>query len=206
MKPPLKKFALAVGIILIGTLLSSNAFAGCGDSTKSKLGASVLPQMWDGQSGSFLPISASSSDDRIVGMWHVTFTAEGNESGPPDGTPIDNSLVVWHSDHTEIMASSRPAQDGDICMGIWEKTGKSKYKLNHLAWFSNDTANAPSGIGNPTGPARLLEEVTLSADGKQYAGTFAVDAYDLAGNQIAHIVGTIAATRVTIDTKVSDLL
>jgi len=206
MKPPLKKFALAVGIILIGTLLSGNAFAGCGDSTKSKLGASMLPQMWDGQSGSFLPISASSSDDRIVGMWHVTFTAEGNESGPPDGTPIDNSLVVWHSDHTEIMASSRPAQDGDICMGIWEKTGKSKYKLNHLAWFSNDTANAPSGIGNPTGPARLLEEVTLSADGKQYAGTFAVDAYDLAGNQIAHIVGTVAATRVTIDTKVSDLL
>ena len=206
MKPPLKKFALAVGIILIGTLLSGNAFAGCGDSTKSKLGASMLPQMWDGQSGSFLPISASSSDDRIVGMWHVTFTAEGNESGPPDGTPIDNSLVVWHSDHTEIMASSRPAQDGDICMGIWEKTGKSKYKLNHLAWFSNDTANAPSGIGNPTGPARLLEEVTLSADGKQYAGTFAGDAYDLAGNQIAHIVGTIEATRVTIDTKVSDLL
>jgi len=206
MKPPLKKFALAVGIILIGTLLSGNAFAGCGDSTKSKLGASMLPQMWDGQSGSFLPISASSSDDRIVGMWHVTFTAEGNESGPPDGTPIDNSLVVWHSDHTEIMASSRPAQDGDICMGIWEKTGKSKYKLNHFAWFANDTANAPSGIGNPTGPVRLLEEVTLSPDGRHYAGTFTVDAYDVAGNPVAHIVGTIAATRVTIDTKVSDLL
>ena len=206
MKPPLKKFALAVGISLIGTLLSGNAFAGCGDSTKSKLGASMLPQMWDGQSGSFLPISASSSDDRIVGMWHVTFTAEGNESGPPDGTPIDNSLVVWHSDHTEIMASSRPAQDGDICMGIWEKTGKSKYKLNHFAWFANDTANAPSGIGNPTGPVRLLEEVTLSPDGQHYAGTFTVDAYDVAGNQIAHIVGTVAATRVTIDTKVSDLL
>ena len=206
MKPPLKKFALAVGISLIGTLLSGNAFAGCGDSTKSKLGASMLPQMWDGQSGSFLPISASSSDDRIVGMWHVTFTAEGNESGPPDGTPIDNSLVVWHSDRTEIMASSRPAQDGDICMGIWEKTGKSKYKLNHFAWFANDTANAPSGIGNPTGPVRLLEEVTLSPDGQHYAGTFTVDAYDVAGNQIAHVVGTIAATRVTIDTKVSDLL
>src|SRR5436305_12879829 len=98
MKPPLNKFALAVGIIFIGTLLSGNAFAGCGDSIKSKLGASVLPQMWDGQSGSFLPISASSSDDRIVGMWHVTFTAEGNESGSPDGTHIANSLVVLHCD------------------------------------------------------------------------------------------------------------
>jgi hypothetical protein len=206
MKSALNKLTLALGIILMGTLLSGEAFAACGDSIKSQPGASLLPQLWEGQSGSFLPISASSSDDRIVGMWHVTFTAEGNELGPPDGTPIDNSLVVWHSDHTEIMASSRPAQDGDICMGIWEKTGKSKYKLNHFAWFANDTANAPTGVGNPTGPVRLLEEVTLSPDGRHYTGTFTVDAYDVAGNQVAHVVGTIAATRVTIDTKVSDLL
>jgi hypothetical protein len=206
MKSVLNKLTLAMGIVLMGTLLSGEAFAACGDSTKSKPGASLLPQLWEGQSGSFLPISASSSDDRIVGMWHVTFTAEGNELGPPDGTPIDNSLVVWHSDHTEIMASSRPAQDGDICMGIWEKTGKSKYKLNHFAWFANDAANAPTGVGNPTGPVRLLEEVTLSPDGKLYTGTFTIDAYDVAGNQIAHVVGTIAATRITIDTKVSDLM
>src|SRR5437764_15330808 len=206
MKAPLQEVALAGRMSLIETLLSGNAFAGCGDSTKSKLGASMLPQRWDRQSGSFVPIAASSSDDRIVGMGHVTFTAEGNEAGPPDGTHIDNYLVVWHSDRTEIMASSRPAQDGDICMGIWEKTGKSKYKLNHFAWFANDTANAPSGIGNPTGPVRLFEEVTLSPDGKHYTGTFTVDAYDVAGNEVAHVVGTIAATRVTVDTKVSDLL
>ncbi len=53
-----------------------------------------------------------------------------NELGPPDGTPIDNALVVWHSAGTEIMGSARPAQDGDICLGIWEKIGKSRYKLN----------------------------------------------------------------------------
>lgn len=206
MKSTLKKFALSVAIILIGTLLGGKALAACGDIGKSKPGASLLPQSWDGQSGSLLPISASSSDDRIVGMWHVIFTAEGNESGPPDGTPTDNSLVVWHNDHTEIMASSRPAQDGDMCMGIWEKTGKSSYRLNHLAWFANDSANAPTGVGNPTGPVRVLEEITLSPDGKHYSGTFAADAYDLAGNQVAHVVGTIAATRVTVDTKVSDLL
>ena len=206
MKPLLKKVVLIAGIIFVGTLLSGTAFAGCGDSAKSKPGASLLQQRWEGQSGTFFPVSASSSDDRIVGMWHVTFTAEGNEFGPPDGTITDNALVVWHSDHTEIMASSRPAQDGDICMGIWEKTGKSKYKLNHLAWFANDAANAPTGIGNPTGPVRVLEEVTLSPDGKQYAGTFTIDAYDVSGNQLAHVVGTIAATRVTVDTKVSDLL
>ena len=70
----------------------------------------------------------------IVGMWHVLFTAEGNEVGPPNGTPIDNAIVVWHRDKTEVMNSGRPPQDGDFCMGVWEVTGKGKYKLNHFAW------------------------------------------------------------------------
>jgi len=197
MKPALSKFTPVLGIILMGALLSGSAFAGCADQGKSKHGASLLPQSWNG----------NSSDDPIVGMWHVTFTAEGNEAGPPDNTPIDNSLVVWHSDHTEIMASSRPAQDGNYCLGVWERTDRFKYKLNHLPWLGgSDTTNAPSGIGNPTGPTRLLEEVTLSPDGKHYRGRFTLDAYDTAGNLTTHIVGVVAATRVTVDTTVQDLL
>ncbi len=42
MKSALNKFTLALGIILIGTLLSGKAFAACGDSAKSKPGASLL--------------------------------------------------------------------------------------------------------------------------------------------------------------------
>jgi len=202
MKTARNKFTLALGIILTGMLLSGTAFAACGDTSKSKL----LPQSWNGQSGSFLPISASASDDPIVGMWHVTFTAEGNELGPPDGTPIDNAMVVWHSDGTEIMNSNRAAQDGNFCLGIWAKTGKSKYKLNHLPWAGNDTSNAPSGIGNPTGGAQLVEEVTLSPDGSHYSGTFTLDAYDTSGTQVAHIVGAVSGTRLNVNTKVKDLL
>jgi hypothetical protein len=144
--------------------------------------------------------------DPIVGMWHVTFTAQGNTVGPPDGTPIDNALVTWHSDGTELMNSARPPQDGDFCMGVWKKTGSNKYKLNHFAWFANDTANAPGGVGNPTGPTRILQQITLNADGNHYSGTFALDAYDTSGTQVAHIVGVIAATRITINTTVPGLL
>ena len=100
--------------------------------------------------GSLLPISDDSSNDPITGMWHVTFTAMGNEVGPPDNTPIDNALVVFHSDGTEIMNSARPAQDGNFCLGIWKKVDKSRYKVNHIPWFSNDTTNAPSGGGTTT--------------------------------------------------------
>jgi len=187
-------------------MLAATANAACGDS--NKFGAMLHRQSWqisdELHPGSLLSIS--DSRDPIVGMWHVTFTADGNELGPPDDTPIDNALVTWHSDGTELMNSARPPQDGDFCMGVWKKTGKSTYKLNHIAWLSNDTANAPTGIGNPTGPTRFFEEVTLSPDGKHYTGKFTLDAYDTSGNLAVHIVGTIAATRITLDTTVPDLL
>lgn len=196
----------ALGIVLSMTIVSPWASASCGVTGKS--GATLRRRSWQGtdalQSGSLLRISDDT--DPIVGMWHVTFTAEGNEVGPPDGAPIDNALVTWHSDGTELMNSARPAQDGDFCMGVWKKAGKNTYKLNHFAWFANDTTNAPSGIGNPIGPTRLVEQVSVSPDGKQYSGTFTLDAYDTSGNQIAHIVGVISATRITLGTTVPDLL
>jgi len=193
------------GVVLLLTMVSPWAGASCGEASKF---ANLHRQSWQGsdslQSGSLLRIADDT--DPIVGMWHVTFTAQGNEIGPPDGTPIDNALATWHSDRTELMNSARPPQDGDFCMGVWKKTGKKTYKLNHFAWFANDTANAPSGIGNPTGPTRFFQQITLSADGQHYSGTFTLDAYDTSGTQVAHLVGVIAASRITINTTVPDLL
>ena len=202
-----KRLTLVLGTIVIGAMFSATAYAACGDSVR--LSPRLHPQAWQGlgavQPGSLLLVSDDA--DPIVGMWHATFTAQGNEAGPPDGTPIDSALVTWHSDGTELMNSARPAQDGDFCMGIWKKTGKHSYKLNHFAWLgASDTANAPSGIGNPQGPTQFIEEVTLDADGQHYTGTFTINAYDTSGNLVAHLVGVINATRITITTTVPELL
>ena len=201
-----KRLTLVLATIAIASMFSATAYAACGDSTR--LAPRLHPQSWQGfetfQPSSLLRISDNA--DAIVGMWHVTFTAQGNEAGPPDGAPIDNALVTWHSDGTELMNSARPPQDGDFCMGVWKKTGRLKYKLNHIAWLANDTANAPGGIGNPAGPTQFIEEVTLDQDGQHYAGTFTLNAYDTSGNLVAHIVGVINATRITIGTSVPELL
>jgi hypothetical protein len=186
-------------------LLAVNARAACGDS--NTYGPALHRQSWQGLgSGAGSLLTVADSADPIVGMWHVTFTAQGNEVGPPDGAPIDNALVNWHSDGTELMNSARPPQDGDFCMGVWKKTGVNKYKLNHFAWLATDTANAPSGIGNPAGPTRFFEEITLAPDGNHYTGKFTLDAYDTFGNQVAHIVGVVAGRRITLNTTVPDLL
>lgn len=192
---------MAVLAIVCICVFAPEAHTACGDVGK------LHRQSWKGlQSDRALLLLVGEDHDPIVGMWHATFTAKGNEIGPPDGAPIDNALVTWHSDGTELMNSARPPQDGDFCMGVWKKIGHNHYKLNHFAWLANDTTNAPSGIGNPAGPTRFFEEITLSPDGKHYTGNFTLDAYDTAGNQVAHIVGTILATRIDLDTTVPDLL
>jgi hypothetical protein len=202
----LRKIVVAGVIILVGTMLTAKANAECGILTNPKL----KPQSWQGnelsQHGS-LRLVSDHGDDPIVGMWQVKFTAEGNTGSmaPPDGTPIDNAFVQWHSDGTELMNSGRPAQDGNFCMGVWKRTGGSRYTLNHFA-LGNDTANAPTGIGNPAGPTQIREDILLSRDGNSYTGSFTLDAYDTSGHNVAHIVGKISAIRITVSTPASKVM
>lgn len=188
--------------------MAPGALAQCGLSTKLTKPSSWRPQI----GGAHLMNTGLARDNdedspSIVGMWHVIFTANTfNGEAIPD-TMIDNAMVVWHSDGTEIMNSNRPAQDGNYCLGVWEQTGKFKYFLNHLPWQGNDTANAPNGIGNPTGGAQIIEKVTLSQDGNSYSGMFTLTAYNPDGTPAGvQFTGTLAATRVTVTTRISDLL
>lgn len=205
MKTMFTKFAAALGVVLIAILLSATAHAGCGSLQNLNPGASLHRQSWDTDAAHPSLLLVQLIADPIVGMWQVKFTAEGNgPAGPPDGVVIDSAIVVWHNDGTEIMNSGRPAQDGNFCMGVWEKLGKVKYRLNHFA-LGNDTANAPSGIGNPAGPTRIVEIVSLT-DADHYTGSFSLNAYSTSGKRTAHIIGAIAATRITQNTSVKDLL
>ena len=153
-------------------------------------------------------MSSQASDDPIVGFWKVAFTSKGNEPTIPDGAPIDSGFVQWHSDGTEIMNSGRPPQNGDFCLGVWEKTGRSRYKLNHFALGNIIDPTNPTAIGPPGGPTQITEDIILSRDGNRYVGTFTLDAYDTPANGnklLAHIVGVITATRLTVDTPVTSV-
>ena len=173
----------------------------------------VSPQSWRGaRFGSASLLFASdhhSDDDSIVGFWKVTFTAEGNGTeGPPDDTRIDSGYVQWHSDGTEIMNSGRPPQNGNICLGVWERTGRSRYELNHFANGNVIDPTNPTAIGPPGGPTQIVEDIILSRDGNDYTGMFTLDAYDTPANGnklLAHIIGVITATRITVHTPVTSV-
>jgi len=94
MKTTFKKFAAALGVVLIGTILIAKANAECGYYPPSHKGGTVVsPQSWNGaefSSGSLVLVSEESNNS-IVGMWKFTFTAQGNTGpgAPPDGVPLD---------------------------------------------------------------------------------------------------------------------
>jgi hypothetical protein len=172
-----------------------SALGQCGMATKP-----MKPAVWHPQYGGahLMMVRAARGDDdekepSIVGMWHVIFTAT---TGPVTGV-IDNSVVVWHSDGTEIMNSSRPAQDGNFCLGVWTQTGELKYYLNHIPWQGN-APSADFAIGPFQGGAQ-------SPDGNSYSGSFTLDAYDVDGNPSGSFSGTLKAKRITTNTSFNDV-
>jgi len=202
------KLLTVAGALVLAMMIVPSALAQCRLSTKLVKPASWNPQLRDAHVMRAALGRFDDDDDSpsIVGMWHVIFTAKTFNGSAIPNTMIDNALVQWHSDKTEIMNSARPAQDGDFCLGVWSRTGRFTYYLNHFPWLGgSDTTNAPSGIGNPTGPTHLVESVTLSEDGNHYSGTFKLDAYDTSNNLTVSFTGVLSATRVTTSTPESEL-
>jgi hypothetical protein len=195
-------FTGTLAIVLLGVVCVAPATAQCGSFNLHNAGA-IEPQAFAGgtqlqRASLSLAAVPQGSDDRIVGFWKVKFLSEGNP-GIPDDTVIDNGFVQWHGDGTEIMNSSRPPATGNFCLGVWQKSGPSRYDLNHFG-LSSDPG------GNLIGPAQIRERVTLDRTGDRYEGTFTIDQYDLSGNPLAHVSGRITATRITVDTAVGDVL
>lgn len=205
MRTRYRRLVPALGVLVVAWAMMPSALAQCG--LPGKL---AKPADWHPQMGTAHVLRTNHDEEdgpSIVGMWHVTFTAKTSNGKDIPDTVIDNALAVWHADKTEIMNSVRPPQDGNFCLGVWEQTGRSKYFLNHFPWFSNQFPNdTNNGIGDPQGPTRITETITLASDCNHFSGTFTLDAYNTTGGIAQSFTGVVTATRVTTTTTVPDLL
>ena len=192
---------LAVVSLAMG--LVTAASAGCPNLPGFKAGA-VQPISWrgTGEFGPGSPLLVADRDDSvdgIVGFWRVTYVSKGN-SGIPDGTVLVEGFQQWHSDGTEIHYDTQAAPArGDVCLGIWKKTGRSHYTLNHFFQNWDPTDNSLHDRG------QIREEIDLDRSGDEHFGTVTVDSYDLEGNLLVHLQGTVHATRITVKTDLKDL-
>jgi hypothetical protein len=127
--------------------------------------------------------------DAIVGMWHFQFWLPDTS-----GAEIDGGYQQWHTDGTEMALSGlRAPLTGDVCMGVWERTGERTYKMNHYG-----IAYSADGV-TLVATDNIREDITVSADGKTYSGTFSVTEYTEDLQVKFHIAGVVLATRVDVD-------
>jgi hypothetical protein len=198
MKRIYRSLSALVGVAVVAFLLIPNANAICGVNRPAPTHAS-----WDPHVGQAHLVQAAFEDERgdgrepIVGFWHVKFVTKGDNQKPsmPNNTEIDAGYSIWHSDNTEIMNSGgRSPITGDFCLGVWKKVGECEYKLNHFAAGWDPTGSSL------VGPANIKEDVIVSHDGNEFTGTFSIDQYTEAGNNVAHFQGQITGTRITVTT------
>lgn len=197
-------FTLGAGIF--SAILVSNAFAGCGDLSSLQgpfkladpaVAAQALAPRVEGITPDQRGGGSSAS---IVGMWQFQFISEGNTShnpSIPDGAVLDFGYQHWHSDGTEFIESGghSPAS-ANFCLGVWGQTGYLTYEINHFPISYDATSGMIANYIN------IKEQDTLSPSGDSYTGTFTLDVYDIKGNHVDHLAGTVVATRVTVDSTI----
>jgi hypothetical protein len=186
MKSRYGKLAATFGALLLALVCVPSSWAGCAPSLAGPTHTSWMVQPGSPTLLQAALVKANYSEPSIVGFWHFIQMSGIN--------PFDAGYEEWHSDGTEIYNSGGRAPDtGSFCLGVWQQVGVRHYKLNHRAigWMPGGSTAAYV--------AAITEDVTLSATGNSFSGTYKVIAYDLTGHLLQVISsGKVTATRITV--------
>jgi hypothetical protein len=180
------RLALSVSIVALVTLSAREASASCftEGNRLTAARAQVSPQAGAGGSD-----QREHSNASIIGLWKADFLIG---TGPD---LFDQAFQQFHSDGTELMLSrGLPPSLGNVCVGIWKKTGPRSYRLKHTAW--NWTAD-----GTFAGTFIMEATLRLSRSGDDFTGTWRADSFDTSGTLIPdqHFEGTARASRIGMD-------
>lgn len=184
---------MAVVVLASMTAFVTEASAACRMMTPSRLSAPgslngllaapVLPMAQLGGSA-VGPLGERS----IVGLWRSFYRAD-------DGSKFDESLQQFHDDGLELMISNALSPDlGNVCIGVWAKTGPHQIKLRHVTWnFNLGGSGVWEGLFQMIANFRLDERDTLS-------GRWVADSFDTAGKPVpdSHFEGTVQSKRITV--------
>jgi hypothetical protein len=183
-------FSLAVGLC---AALASRAEAQCGLSLQqgSRAALAAAAPLASGANGVQKAEVKDAgaevkdvSDASIVGLWDVKFIS--------DNQVVDEGFDQYHSDGLEILNDTPPPATGNVCLGVYEKTGPRTIRLRHPSWIYDQTNTTVIGR------ATILENVKLDKGGRTFTGTFTVQLRDLFGNPLGpDLTGELKGERIT---------
>ena len=134
----------------------------------------------------------------LVGMWHTKLLL-GGSSGPV----YDEAFEHFHGDGTHMLVSNGlPPALGNVCIGVYKRTGPRTYKLRHMTWNWSPEMNEAWGVqGTPAGRFELNMTLRLDESGNSYRGVWTVKNFDTDGNHIPGLdaEGVVRGTRLAGD-------
>lgn len=183
----IKLIAMSALVIAFGAAFASRAEAQCGLSLKLNHAATAASKPIFARPILGVPdprLGVDDAEETIVGLWDIKFIAENQV--------VDEGFDQYHSDGTEILNDTAPPPTGNVCLGVYEKTGARSLKLRHPSWIFDPTNTIV------VGRATILENVTLDKGGRTFTGTFRVQLTDLDGNSLGpDLTGDLKGERIT---------
>lgn len=119
----------------------------------------------------------------IIGMWHAIMRI-----GDANGPVYDEVFQQFHSDGTEMIVSNGlPPALGNVCIGVWKRTGPGTYKLRHMTWnWLPDTGDF--GVpGTFAGHFELQVKLRVNGDSNGFRGNWKATNFDAAGNHLPEL-------------------
>jgi hypothetical protein len=184
-----KIVTLVIAVTSVLAVATPRAHAACitPDKGTKTAAARVIPPNFAGEAQA-AAVGANSADPYIVGFWNTTFFV-----GDTDAV-WDQAFEQWHSDGTELAVDNAvPPSLGNVCVGVWKQVGRT-IKLLHYTWNWNPD-------GTKAGTFRLEMTVTVERGGREFAGTYVSDSFDVDGKRIPelHAEGVVSGVRITVD-------
>jgi hypothetical protein len=195
--PMLSVSVTLVGVIAFLTVFAGSGVASCASAAHPVTSGQVFPGF--GMASPQDQTSQTDADEQqtpseeshdvkspIVGFWKTTFTS--------GGVVVDVGFDQFHPDGTEISVDSPVPSFGNICSGVWEKTGRRHYSEVHPS-FNWDVSS-----GKVVSIFIQRVEISVNRDGKSFSGTFTWDSYDFSGNLLpaSHSEGSVIGERITV--------
>jgi hypothetical protein len=134
---------------------------------------------------------SGSSEQNLAGAWNVTIDFGGV-------LPACSAPALNTRDGGIVSNACFPNESTGY--GQWMRTGNGEFAITFvgLEYEVDEDTGAVLGAST-TGTYKVRANITLSSDAQQFTGPFKTEIFDLDGNLIFTVTGTVTAKRVVVE-------
>ena len=183
----LRRGLVVAGVVVLSGTWTAAAYANCAEfGARAQRRSPVRWTPADARQGEYRLVSVAFEEREadITGLWHLEIL--------DGGVAVDSAFETFMADGNELMVDTTPPSLGNVCNGVWARTGSRTYKVKHPSFLFN-------ADGTVSGTAIFRTELRLSRNGNSFTGQTTIDFYDVPGNFLFTLTFDLRATRITVN-------